>query len=89
VTGYNYVIIKDENSYPTYRYCVIKGATPDDELSYEFMIGENKYAFYVDETRTYYSEELQEDVFEITVSGWDVLYPAKRDNFLRYHRGSF
>lgn len=81
VTGYDWIAIEDENGKMTPTYCKITGANPqgDLKLNYEFMTADNTYVFYITEKKEYYSEELKENCVEYVVSGWDILYPIKRE----------
>lgn len=82
-TGYNWVISSSKGLGEEHAFCLISGPTPLDlNLKYDFLISNNKYVFYVSNTREYYSSERQEDVIEYTVSGWDVLYPVRRESMI-------
>ena len=83
VTGFDWVMIKDENGNATYEHCIIIGASPFNELNLvaDFVFSDNTYVFHIEEKNTYYSEEMSMDILEYTVSGWDILYPVKHGNF--------
>jgi len=80
-TGYNYQLIRDENGIRRFNtYCKVTGISPEDELIYEMLISNNTYILYVVEKRQY--KEMKG--IEYIVDGWDVLYPAKRDELFNF-----
>ena len=79
-TGFDWFVEKDEYGDKTDVFCNIYGPTPFSELRFKPEFNEdviNSFVFYIDAKTVYYSEELNEDVTEYTVSGWDILYPVK------------
>ena len=84
-TGYNWIISSSKGLGEKHTFCRINGPTPLDlDLKYDFLISSNKYVFYVTDVREYYSDELHEDVIEYTVSGWDILYPVRRESMITF-----
>lgn len=81
VTGYDWHILFDSEGVDSGKYCNIKNCDPFSELNltYEFETGHNTFVFYIEERRKYYSEELREDTLDFEASGWDILYPVKRE----------
>jgi len=82
VTGFDWVMIRDENDNEVYAFCNIIGPTPYTELPlrYEFSMAHNIFVFYVLERNEYYSEAMKENCVEYIVGGWDILYPIKHGN---------
>ena len=59
VSGYNYRLIRDENGERTNSFCRVTGVELEEELSYELLISDNSFVFYVVEknnTMTQYLE---------------------------------
>jgi len=83
VTGFNWILIRNEMGIRTKKYCNIIGPNPFDDfaLKYEFRLGKNTFIFYVEEKNTYYSEELGQNVTEYVATGWDILYPVQHDEY--------
>ena len=82
VTGFDWMVIKDENGEETFEECNIIGSTPNEfGLSYEFAMMDNTFVFYIEEKTTYRSNEIGVDVTEYIAWEWDVLYPVKHDPF--------
>jgi len=79
VTGFDWMLIQNEDNENMQEFCNIIGPNPfeDLDLSYEFSMAQNTFIFYIEERREYYSEELKQDCIEYIVSGWDILYPVK------------
>ena len=78
VTGANYYIIQDENgNQPEDPYCVVTGACPEKELSYDFMVF-NKFVIYYSEKKPVDFDGI--DTIEYIATGWDVLYRIKHGN---------
>jgi len=86
VTGFDWILIKNEDGKKTHEYCNIIGPTPFRELKleHEFVMANNTFVFYIEEKREYYSEELSVVVLEYVVTGWDVLYPVKHSDFFLF-----
>jgi len=80
VSTANYMLLYDENGNRSDVYILVTGVELEEELSYEFLISHNKIIFYIDERTEYYNFEWGEHVIEYKVTGWDVLYPVKRDS---------
>ena len=76
MTGFNYVLERNEYYIRIKKHVIISGVDLENELSYEFMTAGNSFVFYVVEKKEYYSEDLG-DCTEYIVDGWDVLYPVK------------
>lgn len=89
-TGYDWCVVGSNNIDNINEYCNIKDVDPFSELDleYEFVISNNKYVFYVDEKTTYYSEEMHQQCVEYAVSGWDILYPIKREEIFDFFKTS-
>ena len=83
VTGFDWLLMKNENGERVREYCNIIGSNPFNELKikYEFEIARNTFVFYVEEKRMSYSDAIAQDATEYVVTGWDILYPVKRDGF--------
>ena len=77
VTGYDYILIRNEKGEFSRKYVRLTGNTPN--VTYEF-ITINTFILYVEEKKEYYDTEINENVVEYVVSDWDVLYPAKHDD---------
>ena len=80
ITGYNYRLSKDENGKRTKKLCRVTGATPESEITYDFLTTGNSFIMYVIEIKQYYDPNFSEEITEYVVDGWDVLYPAKHDS---------
>jgi hypothetical protein len=80
VTGFDWIVIKNEFGKRTNEYCNIIGADPFGELNlrYEFVMADNVFVFYITEKRKYYCEKMNMNMLEYVVTGWDILYPVKR-----------
>jgi len=78
-TGFTWRVIKNEEGNVKNQLCNIIGILPKDDLKLntEFLMANNVYVFYVIDFDEYYSEELQEQCVNYTVSGWDILVPVK------------
>jgi hypothetical protein len=87
VTGFDWILIKNEKGERTEEYLNIIGIDPFYELNlrYDFIISNNTYVFYITEKRKYYSEEMRENILEYVATGWDILYPVDRDGYLEYN----
>ena len=83
VTGFNWILIRNEYGIITDKYCNVIGANPFEEFAfrYEFRLAKNTFIFYVEEKNVYYSKELAQNVTEYLVTGWDILYPVKHDDY--------
>lgn len=81
-TGFDWIIVRNENGEKAYELCNIIGPNPfvELELSYEFAMANNTYIFYIEEKKVYYSEETKQDTTEYRVTGWDILYPVKHSD---------
>lgn len=81
-TGFDWLMVKNEANVKTNEFCNIIGSNPFDELylRHELVMARNTYVFYINEKTITYSEELQQDIIEYTATGWDILYPVKRDD---------
>ena len=79
VTGFDWVLIKNEDGKKTNELCNIVGPTPFKELKLDadFVWAQNTYIFYVVEKRMVYSEVTKQEEVEYLVAGWDILYPVK------------
>ena len=85
VTGYNWYVSSSEGMGKKGTWCNIIGPSPYDlDLYYEFTISRNKYVFYVTDVQEYYSEEMSLHMVDYTVSGWDILYPVRRESMLTF-----
>ena len=83
VTGFNWYVSSSAGMGKRGTWCNIIGPSPYDlHLDYEFTVARNQYVFYVESVREYYSKEIQEHVTEYTVTGWDILYPVRRESML-------
>ena len=84
VTGFDWHILFDSEGADNGKYCNITNCDPFSELNltYEFETGHNTFVFYVSERKEYSSEELREDTLDFEASGWDILYPVKREPIL-------
>ena len=82
-TGFDWILIRDEYGNEDRQSIWITGvAVPQGDigLTQDFILGWNTFVFYVEERRVVYCELLRESVIEYVVSGWDVLYPIRRDS---------
>ena len=86
VTGFHWILIKDEDGKKTREYCNVVGPTPfkELELRYDFVMADNTFVFYIEGKRVYYSEEIGLDVLEYVVTGWDVLYPVRHSDLFLF-----
>lgn len=82
-TGFDWLLKKNENGEKTSEYCNIVGLNPfsELELKYEFQISRNIFVFYVKEKTTTFSQATMQDEIEYIVTGWDILYPVKHNDF--------
>ena len=80
-TGFEWLMIKDEEGKKTSIFCNIIGASPFDELNFisGFAWADNTFIFYIEEKKMVYSEATKQDEPEYVVTGWDMLYPVKRE----------
>ena len=87
VTGFDWMLIQNENGESVIEHINITGANPFTELrlSYEFEMGHNTFIFYIEERIERYSLGFG-DVIEYVVTGWDILYPVRRVNFISPRR---
>lgn len=78
-TGFEWIMIRNEDGQKTQAYCNIIGAQPfvDYKLKYEFHLAYNTFIFYIEEKNMVYSEVTKQDEIEYVVTGWDILYPVK------------
>jgi hypothetical protein len=78
-TGFDWLMIKDENGMNTHAYCNIVGEMPFDELVFtrDFSLANNTFIFYIEERKDVYCELNQQDEIEYVVTGWDILYPVR------------
>ena len=85
-TGFDWLLIKNENGEKTDELCNINGPSPFDDykLDYEFVMADNTFVFYVKEKQMKYSEAVSQDAIEFTVTGWDVLYPVKHSDMFDF-----
>ena len=82
VTGFDWLMIRNENGNKVYEYINIVGPTPWDlGLYHGFVQSNNTYVFYVEERRVVYSEAVLGGSFEYVVLDWDILYPVRREFF--------
>jgi hypothetical protein len=81
VTGFDWRMIRNEEGEKTKKYIKISGVNPFIEFNfkYEFLMSGNSFILYIEEKKIYYSEEERMEVTEYTVTGWDILYPIKRE----------
>ncbi|MCL2529876.1 MAG: hypothetical protein FWE41_06040 [Coriobacteriia bacterium] len=84
-TGSSWMIIGDQDGlYDEPILILITGEWPSIVKSYEVAIGHNTYicyGYYVGESKPYYySEHFSEYHF----TGWDILYPIKREGILPF-----
>jgi hypothetical protein len=86
VTGFDWWVVAGDEG----RYCNIVGADPiiEASLKYDFEIADNIYIFYIGGKREYFSKEINEEILEYTVTGWDILYPVKRDPLTDIYKSS-
>lgn len=77
-TGFEWIMIRNEDGQKTKAYCNIIGAQPFDDykLKHEFHLAYNTFVFYVEEKNMVYSEITKQDEIEYAVTDWDVLYPV-------------
>jgi hypothetical protein len=82
VTGFDWRMIRNEEGEKTKKYIKISGVNSFIEFNfkYEFIMSRNTFSLYIEEKKTYYSEEKGMEVTEYTVTGWDILYPIKRES---------
>ena len=78
-TGFDWIMIKDENGSKTYELCNVVGASPFTELNLnaDFIFADNTYIFYIVERKTVFSAVTNQDEAEFIAAGWDILYPVK------------
>ena len=83
-TGFDWVMVKDEDGNKTYTFCNISGVSPfaDLNLNADFVFGNNTYVLYFEEKEMVYSEASGKDELEFVVTGWDILLPIKRNTLL-------
>ena len=85
VTGFHWLLIKNEDGEKVYEFINIVGPTPGElKLRYEFEMAQNTFVFYVEEKRMVYSEATKQYEIEYVVTGWDVLYPVKHGDLLLF-----
>ena len=86
-TGFDWMLIQNENDESVREHINITGANPFAELnlSYEFEIGDNIFIFYVGERIEEYVTGRGVEV-QYVVTGWDILYPVRRVNFISPRR---
>ena len=86
VTGFDWRMIRDEDGKKTSIFCNIIGANPFSELKlrYEFSLCDNTFIFYIEEKGMAYSEATNQDEIEYVVTGWDILYPIKHNDFIDF-----
>jgi hypothetical protein len=82
VTGFDWLLIKDEYGNDTSEYINIIGPSPFNtfKLSYNFETAGNTFIFYVKEKNIVHYEEMRENGIEYVITGWDILYPVKHLN---------
>ena len=88
VTGFDWMLIQNENGESVQEHINIIGANPITELSlsYEFTrMGRNTYIFYIEERIEEYTVGRGIEV-QYVVTGWDILYPVRRINFISPRR---
>jgi len=87
-TGFDWLLIQNENGEKVQELINITGADPFTELnlSYEFGMGRNTFIFYVEERIEGFSEEMGVSTVEYVVTGWDILYPVRRVTFFSPRR---
>jgi hypothetical protein len=76
----NWMIIGDETGY--YReveYVVLCGEIPDIVRNYDIAIGGNIYICYGEYVGEIETPAIEETISEYQLSGWDILYPIKRE----------
>lgn len=78
VTGYNYELVMDERGIRSNSFCRVSGIELEGKLAYEFLISDNYFVFYIVDKKEYVDSELEQHVTEYIASGWDVLYPVRR-----------
>jgi len=83
VTGFDWLLMQDENGERIGRYFNIIGPDPFDEiyLRYDFEVSDNTFVFYITDKRIYYSEKMSMEMLEYVVTGWDILYPVTRNQY--------
>lgn len=86
-TGFDWLMIKDENGKEVRKYCNIIGKSPFKELNLndEFIIADNVFVFYIEEKNMVYSEVTKQDEIEYVITGWDILYPIKHSDFFVFN----
>lgn len=85
VTGFDWKIISTNEINKKDTWCTIVGPTPLDlNLEIDFLTSSNSYVFYVANVREYYSIEIDGTAIEYTVTGWDILYPVRRESMLTF-----
>ena len=78
-TGFDWLMIKDEDSKKTSTFCNIIGVNPFTDLNLNLGWVDNTFIFYIEKKKMIYSEATKKDELEYVVTGWDILYPVKRD----------
>lgn len=85
VTGFDWRIVSNQGIGEKDTWCNIVGPTPLDlSLKYDFITSSNSYVFYVTDVQEYYSIEIDGTALAYTVSGWDILYPVRRESMMTF-----
>ena len=61
---------------------IVVGVELENVLSYDFLISDNYFIFYVTEVRQYFCKDSEKEIKEYIVNGWDVLYPIRRNSLI-------
>lgn len=82
-------IIGDNTGYyQTPKYVILEGDVPDIVKNYDIAIGDNVYVCYGE----YIGEKetpAQEILSAYNLTGWDILYPVKRDSVFQFWPKSY
>jgi hypothetical protein len=78
-TGFDWIMVEDENGKKTYTFCNIFVANPVVDLNLNLGWVENTFIFYIEEKKMVYSEATKQEEIEYIATEWDILYPIKRD----------
>ena len=81
-TGFDWIVIKNENGEKTSEMCNVSGINPFEELTLNYDLKmSNIFIFYIVEKKMVYNRAIDGESIEYVASGWDILYPVRRNPF--------
>lgn len=83
-TGFDWIVIMDENGNIEHELCNVTGTNPFSEYNFkhEFVMADNTYVFYIDNVEVVFSQETGESSKLYHAVEWDILYPVKREGII-------